>query len=77
MDWKDTVEAIMCGAKAATYCTAIMWEGWEVLKKIEKGLHTYMERQGYKRVEDFYAAGLKYMTTPNKVSFRYVVARVK
>lgn len=76
MDWKDTVEVIMCGAKAATYCTAIMWEGWGVLKEIEKGLHAYMEKQGYKRVEDFYAAGLKHMTTPNKVSFKYVVATV-
>ncbi len=76
MDWKDTVEAIMCGAKVATYCTAIMWEGWEVLKKIEEGLLAYMRKQGYKRVEDFYAVGLKYITTPNKVTFRYVVAKV-
>jgi dihydroorotate dehydrogenase len=77
MNWKDTVEAIMCGAKVATYCTVIMWEGWEVLKEIEKGMHEYMETQGYDRVEDFYAAGLKYITTPNKVSFKYVVAQVK
>lgn len=76
MNWRDTVEAIMCGAKVATYCTVIMWEGWEVLKEIEKGMHEYMETQGYDRVEDFYAAGLKYITTPNKVSFKYVVAQV-
>jgi dihydroorotate dehydrogenase/Pyruvate/2-oxoacid:ferredoxin oxidoreductase delta subunit len=75
MDWKDTVEAIMVGSKVATYCTVIMWEGWEVLKKVEKGLLTYMKKQGYERVEDFYGAALKHITTPNKVTFRYVVAK--
>jgi dihydropyrimidine dehydrogenase (NAD+) subunit PreA len=76
VNWEDTVEAIMCGARVAAYCTVIMWEGWNVLKKIEKGLHEYMEKQGYDRVDDFYAAGLKYITTPDKISFKYVVARV-
>jgi len=76
MNWKDAVEAIMCGAKVTAYCTVIMWEGWEVLKEIEKGLREYMEGQGYDRVEDFYGAGLKYITTPDKVSFKYVVAKV-
>jgi dihydropyrimidine dehydrogenase (NAD+) subunit PreA len=75
-NWEDTVEAIMCGARAAAYCTVIMWEGWKVLKDIEKGIREYMEKQGYDRIDDFYAAGLKYITTPDKVSFKYVVASV-
>ena len=76
MNWKDAVEAMMCGAKVTAYCTVIIWEGWEVLKEIEKGLLKYMEGQGYDRLEDLYAAGLKYITTPDKVSFKYVVAKV-
>jgi TPP-dependent indolepyruvate ferredoxin oxidoreductase alpha subunit len=53
-----------------------MWEGWKVLKEIEKGIREYMEKQGYDRVDDFYAAGLQYITTPDKVSFKYVVPTV-
>lgn len=76
MNWKDSVEAMMVGAKAAAYCTVIMWKGWEVLGEIEKGLREYMEQQGYSRPEDFYCAGLKYISTPNAVSFKYVAAQV-
>jgi dihydroorotate dehydrogenase/Pyruvate/2-oxoacid:ferredoxin oxidoreductase delta subunit len=76
MNWKDSVEAIMVGAKAAAYCTLIMWKGWEVLRDIEKELREYMEQQGYSRLQDFYCAGLKYISTPNQVSFRYVAAQV-
>jgi TPP-dependent indolepyruvate ferredoxin oxidoreductase alpha subunit len=53
-----------------------MWEGWEIFQKTEKGLRKYMEKQGYSRVDDFFKAGLKYISTPNKVSFKYVVAQV-
>lgn len=76
MNWKDAVEAIMCGSKAVAYCTAVMWEGWEIFEKTEKGLRKYMEKQGYSRVAEFFSAGLKHISTPNKVSFKYVVAQV-
>ena len=76
MNWKDAVEAIMVGAKAIAYCTAVMWEGWELFQKTEKGLRDYMEERGYSHIDDFYTAGLKYISTPNQVSFKYVVAEV-
>jgi dihydropyrimidine dehydrogenase (NAD+) subunit PreA len=76
MNWKHTVEAIMVGARVAAYCTVVMWEGWEVIREIEKGLKEYMEQMGYSGLDDFFCAGLKYITTPNEVSFKYVAAEV-
>jgi dihydroorotate dehydrogenase subfamily 1 len=76
MDWKDTVEAIMVGARVVTYCTEIMWHGWDLFKKLNKQLPKYMAEQGYETIDDFYSCALKYITTPNKVTFRYVVPAV-
>jgi dihydropyrimidine dehydrogenase (NAD+) subunit PreA len=76
MNWRDTVEALMCGARAAAYCTVILWEGWDVLREIEKVIADYMEMQGYNQLEEFQGAALEYVTTPNRVSFKYVVASV-
>ncbi len=61
VNWEHTVEIIMLGATAPTYCTILMLRGFEVLTKIKKDLIKYMERKGYNRIEDFRGKGLSYI----------------
>jgi dihydroorotate dehydrogenase subfamily 1 len=71
--FEDAVEMIMCGAAAATFCTAVMWKGWEIFTKMETQIRRYMEKMGYQRVSDFAGAGLKYIVPQGKA--RWIVTR--
>lgn len=53
--WKDAVKCIMCGASTVQICTAILYggKGYGVISDIVKGIQEYMNRKGYKRIEDF------------------------
>nr|HDO80583.1 hypothetical protein [Candidatus Bathyarchaeota archaeon] len=72
MNWRHAVEMIMYGATAVTFCTAIMFYGFELLRSIEKGLKEYMEKQGYDSIEDFRGAALKHLTLPEKLQYHPV-----
>jgi dihydropyrimidine dehydrogenase (NAD+) subunit PreA len=73
MDWKDCVEAIMCGAKVATLCTAIYWYGWDLFRTLNQGLEKYMAEYGYQTLDSFRGAALKYIAAHETCEFRYVV----
>jgi len=64
--WKDCVDAIAWGATSPSICSAIMWRGWEVVEHMNEGIRDYMDRHGYKSIEDFRGIALKHMTTPDK-----------
>jgi len=76
MDWKDCVESILCGAKAASLCTAIYWYGFEIFKPLNEKLIGYMQEMGYSRVEDFRSHALKYIATHETCEIRYVVPQL-
>jgi dihydropyrimidine dehydrogenase (NAD+) subunit PreA len=73
MNWKDCVEAIMCGAKAASICTAIYWHGWDIFRDLNRRMVEYMDEMGYATIEDFRGHALKYIATHETCEFRYIV----
>ena len=73
MNWKDCVEAIMCGAKAAALCTAIYWYGFDIFKELNAGIVRYMDEMGYRTIEDFRGHALKYIATHETCTFKYIV----
>lgn len=50
--WKDVVEYIMLGASAVEVVSQIMWDGYEVLDKMTKGLSDFMDQKGYHSIEE-------------------------
>ncbi|MEM3704120.1 MAG: tRNA-dihydrouridine synthase [Candidatus Bathyarchaeia archaeon] len=54
-EWEDAVKCIMCGASTVQICTAIMYglKGYNVISDIVDGVKSYMERKGYRRIEEF------------------------
>jgi len=64
--FEDAVEMIMCGAQAATFCTAVMRKGWEIFSRMETRIRRYMEKMGYERISDFHGLGLKYIVSQGK-----------
>lgn len=61
--WQEMVEYIMLGATTVQVCTSIMWNGWGQVGKILKGLEEFMDRKGYRSIEDFRGIALPYITT--------------
>ena len=66
-EWKHVVEAIMFGASITPMCTKLLWDGFEVITKINEGLLAFMEEQGYETIEDMRGMALKHLVTPDKL----------
>jgi len=50
--WRDSVERIMCGTTLVGICTAAMYSGYKVYTRCVEGMESFMERKGYKKVDD-------------------------
>lgn len=59
--WQDIVEYIMLGATTVQMVSAVMWEGYEAITKMIEGLEGFMERKGYKSIEDFRGIALPHI----------------
>lgn len=62
-DWKSAVEYIMVGASTIQVCTAVMWFGFGLGRKLYAGLTEFMDRKGYNRIDDFKGIALEHLTT--------------
>ncbi len=51
--WQDAVEYILLGASTVQVGTAVMLYGYRMVKDMIRGLQEYMERKGYKTINDF------------------------
>lgn len=60
VDWKSAVEFVMLGAKTVQCGTGPMVYGYGIIKKMIKGLQDFMERRGYKAIEDFRGKSLRF-----------------
>lgn len=56
--WEGAAEYVMVGASLVQVCTAAMWEGFPLGKKMKKGLAGFMERKGYAALSDFQGMAL-------------------
>src|SRR4030042_5235258 len=76
MNWEHSVEMIMLGATAPTYCTVLMLKGFEILTKIKEDLIKFMERKGYNRIADFRGKGLAYIKSSEEAVINNVIAKL-
>jgi dihydropyrimidine dehydrogenase (NAD+) subunit PreA len=60
--WQSAVEYLMVGATGLEVCTAVMLRGFKVVCGILEGLRAFMERQGYRGIDDFRGKSLQYLT---------------
>jgi len=51
--WEDVVKYLLAGANAVQVVSAVVMEGYGVLRDLVNGLRKYMEGHGYERLEDF------------------------
>ena len=45
--WHDAAEYLAVGASAIQICTAVMWNGVQIIEKLTQGMESYLERQGF------------------------------
>lgn len=66
--WREVVEYIMLGATTVQLATAVMWEGLSKVGKILSGLAEFMDRKGYRTIEDFRGIALPYIKTVEELA---------
>lgn len=49
--WKDAVEFILLGSSSVQVCTEVMLRGYRVVEDMIEGLNDYMDRQGFKTID--------------------------
>ncbi len=58
---ENAVETMMLGARAIQVCAAVLWHGARQVRRMNKFLSDYMDRHGYKSIEDFRSMHQKYV----------------
>jgi len=74
--WEHIVESIMYGATAVQICTAIMYEGFELIDTFIEGLTGFMDMKGYSGIEDYRGIALKNVLGPNQMKYTDVAAHI-
>lgn len=69
-NWKQAVEMMMVGATMVQVGTAIIWNGYNVVAEIVKGIESFMERKGYQSPHEFIGMALKHLTTTEEMAMR-------
>ena len=58
-DWKDVAEFMMSGATTVQLCSVLMLKGIGYLKEVIAGLNEFLDRKGYKSVNDIIGTAAK------------------
>jgi dihydroorotate dehydrogenase len=60
---EDAAQFLLLGANTVQVCTGVMMHGYEVIKELCRGLEAFMDRHGFKTIDDFRGHSLQYFTT--------------
>ena len=63
-NWRDAAEYLAAGASAVAICTAVMWNGIQIIDSLTKELENYLNRKGFTSPTDLTGRAL-----PNIVTF--------
>ena len=66
-EWAHVVEAIMFGASITPMCTKLLWDGFEVIRKMNQGLLRFMEEQGYETIDAMRGLALRHLVAPDRL----------
>ncbi|ATW27672.1 4Fe-4S dicluster-binding protein [Candidatus Formimonas warabiya] len=61
MSFKEIVEYIMLGATTVQTCTAVMWNGYNIITKILKDLENWMDQKGYQSLDEIRGIALPHI----------------
>lgn len=61
-EWQDAVESMLVGADTVQVCSAVMENGYGIIKKFCEGLQGYLERKGMNSPTDLVGRSLPYFT---------------
>ena len=68
MSFGEIVEYIMLGASNVQTCTGVMWNGYGFITKVLKDLDAWMDKKGYKSLEEIRGIALKDITTVEELA---------
>lgn len=66
-DWQDVVRFIMVGADVVQSCSAVMIQGYDIVKAWRAMLVKFMEEHGYSSLKDMKGIALPYIVAADKV----------
>lgn len=74
-EWSDVLQYMLLGCKVVQVCSGVYLHGYRVVKKMLKGIETWMEKKGYSSPEEFIGKVLPSLTVlreiPMDESFEY------
>lgn len=65
--YEDIIEYLMAGASGVEVCSAIMVNGLKHVKVLLDGVERFMERRGYKNIDEIKGRALKYIYSPKQM----------
>ena len=71
--WRDAAEYILVGASTVQVGTAVMFQGYEIVEKMKKGLSAYMDEKGFESVARMRGYILPKITAHEELNFGYEV----
>jgi len=71
--WRDAAEYILVGASTVQVGTAVMFQGYEIVEKMKKGLSAYMDEKGFESVARMRGYILPKITAHEELNFGYKV----
>jgi dihydropyrimidine dehydrogenase (NAD+) subunit PreA len=76
-NWHDAAEYLAVGAAATQICTAVMWNGVQIIERLTKGLENYLKRQGFSSPADIKGRALPSIGVWNDLDLSWkMVARI-
>jgi len=66
--WRDAAEAILLGAPNLQFCTLVMFQGYRVIRRLQRGLLEYMEEKSFETISDFCGRSLPNLVAHHELS---------
>lgn len=76
-NWRDAVEMVMCGGNLVGICAETLISGYDIVRPMIQGMHEFMEKNGYKTLDDFRSCLVDEVKTANDVTLYAGYARIK
>lgn len=70
--WKDAAEFIALGCGTVQVCTAAMTYGFKIVEEMIDGLSDWMDRKGYRTIEDFRGRAVPNVTDWQFLNLNYI-----
>ncbi len=61
--WRDAVEFMLLGAETVQFCTAVMFDGFKLIRRLKEGLTSYLEEKGFGSVKELIGKSLPHIVS--------------